>query len=128
MIRRATLNDTDWIIKMLHGRSTVVDTTSLSIDVYDALAKGIGYVIGNNEGIWIYTIEPDYICIPYFCVVEGSRHKLSKLTLRHAIRVLEKYKRPIYIKCGDIGFLKEYVTKISKNTYQIVGFRKLMKY
>lgn len=71
MIHRATLNDIDWIIKMLYGRTTVVDTTSLNIDVYDALANGIGYVIGNNEGIWIYTIEPDYICIPYFCVVES---------------------------------------------------------
>ena len=128
MIHRATLNDIDWIIKMLYGRSTVVDTTSLNIDVYDALANGIGYVIGNNEGIWICTIEPDYICIPYFCVVESSRYKLSNIILRHTISVLKKYKRPIYIKCSGIDFLKEYVTKKSKNIYQIVGFRKLMKY
>lgn len=31
MIHRATLNDTDWISKMLYGRSTVVDTNYLTL-------------------------------------------------------------------------------------------------
>lgn len=68
MIHRANLNGVTWVVELLTNSSTVVNPNTLYEDVYGSLYTGVGYVISNNECIWIYNLKLDYVSINYFCV------------------------------------------------------------